>query len=206
MKSGNNNNRAVLTIALLTFFCGQVVSATPVAAQDAAELSLEELMRVEVTSVSKKKEVLGETAAAVFVITEDDIRRSGVTSVPEALRLAPGLHVARVDANRWAISARGSNGLFANKLLVLIDGRSVYTPFFSGTYWSAQDTFLPDVERIEVLRGPGTAVWGANAVNGSVTRQGGEPGSAGGVWLGEVILLWHKEVKGGENGKNGKRP
>jgi iron complex outermembrane receptor protein len=136
--------------------------------RDLTELSLEELMNIEVTTASKKTEKLSEAATAVYVITQEDIRRSGVTSIPEALRLAPGLTVGRVDAHTWAISARGFNDIFANKLLVLIDGRSVYTPLFSGVYWDVQDTFLEDVERIEVIRGPGATVWGANAVNGVI--------------------------------------
>ncbi len=135
---------------------------------DLTELSLEALMDIEVTSVSKRGEQLGESAAAVFVLTQDDIRRSGATSIPEVLRLAPGLHVARIDSTRWAISARGFNGLFANTLLVLIDGRTVYTPLFSGVFWDVQDTLLTDIERIEIIRGPGAAVWGANAVNGVI--------------------------------------
>lgn len=121
-----------------------------------------------VTSVSKKKQKLSEAAAAVYVITQDDIRRSGATSIPEALRMVPGLQVARLDANKWAVSSRGFNGRFANKLLVLIDGRSVYSPLFSGVYWDVQDTLLEDVDRIEVIRGPGATLWGANAVNGVI--------------------------------------
>ena len=104
----------------------------------------------------------------MFVITQEDIRRSGARSIPEALRLAPGLEVARIDANKWAIASRGFNGRFTNKLLVLIDGRSVYTPLFSGVYWNVQDVFLEDVDRIEVIRGPGATLWGANAVNGVI--------------------------------------
>ncbi len=135
---------------------------------------LEDLLSMEVTSVAKKKQPLNEVAAATFIITGEDIRRAGVTSIPEALRLAPGIQVARIDANKWAISSRGFNSQFANKLLVMIDGRTVYTPAFSGVYWDAQDTLLEDVDRIEVIRGPGAAVWGANAVNGVIniiTRQ-----------------------------------
>ncbi|MDY6974103.1 MAG: TonB-dependent receptor plug domain-containing protein, partial [Thermodesulfobacteriota bacterium] len=138
------------------------------------KLSIEDLLKLEVTSVSKKREMLSEAAAAVFVITQEDIRRSGATSIPEALRMVPGLQVARIDANKWAITSRGFNGRFANKLLVLIDGRSVYTPLYSGVFWNVQDTFIEDVERIEVIRGPGAALWGANAVNGVInviTRQ-----------------------------------
>jgi iron complex outermembrane receptor protein len=132
------------------------------------ELSLEELLDVEVTSVSRKAERRFDAAAAVHVITSEDIRRSGVTSLPEALRLAPGVQVARIDANRWAISIRGFNSRFANKLLVLIDGRTLYSPFFSGVYWDVQDTVLEDIDRIEVIRGPGATLWGANAVNGII--------------------------------------
>ncbi len=135
---------------------------------DLTQLSLEELMNIEVTSVAKKPQRLAAAAAAIFVITHEDIRRSGATSLPEALRMVPGLQVARIDANKWAITARGFNGRFANKLLVLIDGRSVYTPSFSGVYWEVQDTLLEDVERIEVIRGPGATLWGANAVNGII--------------------------------------
>src|SRR5436190_9633176 len=135
---------------------------------DFTQLTLEQLANYPVTSVSKSEEKLSTAAAAIYVITEDDIRHSGVTSIPEALRMAPGVEVARVDAHTWAISARGFNDYFANKLLVLQDGRSVYTPLFSGVYWDAQDTLLEDVDRIEVIRGPGAALWGANAVNGVI--------------------------------------
>jgi len=135
---------------------------------DLMALSLEELTSLEVTSVSRKSQKVSEAAAAVFVITQDDIRRSGATSIPDALRLAPGLSVARIDGSKWAISSRGFNGRYANKLLVLIDGRSVYSSLFSGVYWDVQDTLLDDVERIEVIRGPGATLWGANAVNGVI--------------------------------------
>jgi len=135
---------------------------------DVATLSMEDLMNLQVTSVSKRTQKVSEAAAAVFVITQEDIRRSGATSIPEALRLAPGLQVARIDENKWAIAARGFNGRFDNKLLVLIDGRSVYTPLFSGVYWNVQDVMLEDVDRIEVIRGPGATLWGANAVNGVI--------------------------------------
>ena len=132
------------------------------------DMNIEELLSMEVTSVSKKKQRLSESAAAIFVITHDDIRRSGVTSIPEALRLAPGIQVAKIDNAKWAISSRGFNTQFANKLLVLIDGRSVYTQSYSGVYWEDQDTLLEDVDRIEVIRGPGATLWGANAVNGVI--------------------------------------
>jgi iron complex outermembrane receptor protein len=132
------------------------------------DLPIEDLLNIEVTSASKKKQRLHETATAIFVISQEDIRRAGVTSIPEALRMAPGLYVARIDANKWVVSSRGFSAQFANKLLVLVDGRSVYTPAYSGVYWDVQDTLLEDVERIEVIRGPGATLWGANAVNGVI--------------------------------------
>ncbi|HXH38577.1 MAG TPA: TonB-dependent receptor [Thermoanaerobaculia bacterium] len=157
--------------------------------RDLASLSVDDLMNVEVTSVSRRGEKLSDTAAAVFVITQDDIRRSGATTIPEILRIVPGLNVARLNGNSWAVSARGSNGQFANKLLVMIDGRSVYTPLFSGVFWDVQDTLLEDIDRIEVIRGPGGTLWGANAVNGiiniitkhAIETQGALLSSGGGV-------------------------
>lgn len=121
-----------------------------------------------VSTVSRREQKVKETDAAVYVITQEDIRRSGANSIPEILRIVPGVNVARIDANKWAISIRGFNNRYADKLLVLIDGRTVYTPLFAGTYWDVQDTLLEDVERIEVIRGPGGALWGANAVNGII--------------------------------------
>jgi iron complex outermembrane recepter protein len=135
---------------------------------DVTAMSMEDLMNVQVTSVSKRTQKLADAAAAIFVITQDDIRRSGATSIPEALRMVPGVQVARIDENKWAIASRGFNGRFDNKLLVLIDGRSVYTPLFSGVYWNIQDVMLEDVDRIEVIRGPGATLWGANAVDGVI--------------------------------------
>ncbi len=145
---------------------------SPLQASDSIDnylsLDLQELLSLEVTSVSKKKHKLGDSAAAIHVITNEDIRRSGVTSIPEALRLAPGILVARIDSNKWVVSSRGSGSQFANKLLVLIDGRTVYTPTYSGVYWEVQDVLLEDIDRIEVIRGPGATLWGANAVNGVI--------------------------------------
>ena len=153
-------------------FLGLASVASSAFAQQAnpglADLSLEELANLQITSVSRRAERLSDAAASIFAITGDDIRRSGVTSLPEALRLAPNLQVARVDARQYAISARGFNSTTANKLLVLIDGRTVYTPLFSGVFWDAQDVFLEDVQRIEVISGPGATLWGANAVNGII--------------------------------------
>ena len=133
-----------------------------------AELSLEQLMNETVTSVSKKEQKLGDAAAAIAVLSNDDLRRSGATSIAEALRSVPGLNVNNFNSSQWAISARGFNGLYANKLLVLVDGRAVYTPLFAGVYWDLQQSMLEDVDRIEVIRGPGATVWGANAVNGVI--------------------------------------
>jgi iron complex outermembrane receptor protein len=131
-------------------------------------LSLEELADMRVSILSKRPERLADSAAAVFVLTSDDIRRSGYTTIPELLRLVPGMNVARIDTSEWAISSRGFNSRFANKLLVMVDGRSVYDSLFSGVYWEAVDYLLPDIERIEVIRGPGASTWGANAVNGVI--------------------------------------
>ncbi len=123
---------------------------------------------VEVSSVTRQTRPLAETAAAAFVIGAEDIRRSGATSIPEVLRMVPGVEVARIDANKWAVTIRGFNGRFADKLLVMIDGMSVYTPFFCNVFWDVQDVPLEDIARIEVIRGPGGSIWGANAVNGVI--------------------------------------
>lgn len=130
--------------------------------------SLEELLQVKVSTVGKRQQRLNRAAAAVFVISREDIRRSGATSIPEVLRLAPGVHVARVTGSTWAVTIRGFNGIFSNKLLVLVDGQTVYNPLFSGVWWHLQDPPLEDIEQIEVVRGPAAAVWGANAVNGVI--------------------------------------
>ncbi len=156
---------------MLAGFAAVLLAANSGAQQsvpDVTTLSVEDLMNMQVTSVSKRTQKVADAAAAVFVITQEDIRRSGATSIPEALRLVPGLEVARIDENKWAIASRGFNGRFDNKLLVLIDGRSVYTPLFSGVYWNVQDVMLEDIDRIEVIRGPGATLWGANAVNGVI--------------------------------------
>ena len=133
-----------------------------------SKLGLEQLMNIKVTSVSRTRSTVGESAAAVYVITQEDIRRSGATTIAELLRRVPGMDVARIDNNTWAISSRGFNGQYADKLLVLVDGRSVYNPLFSGVFWDDLAYPLDDIERIEVIRGPGASVWGANAVNGVV--------------------------------------
>src|SRR5207302_431784 len=161
--------RRILSLAVLAvFLSGSASAQSPQGVPDISRMSIEELMSVEVTSVAKRPQRVADAAAAVFVITQEDIRRSGAASIPEALQMVPGLEVARIDSNKWAIASRGFNGRFDNKLLVLIDGRSVYTPLFSGVYWNVQDVMLEDIDRIEVIRGPGATLWGANAVNGVI--------------------------------------
>ena len=147
-------------------------AARPARAQtqpaDLAVATLEDLMNIQVTSASRKEQRAEDVPAAIYVITRDDIRRSGMTSVPDLLRLVPGVQVAQINSNKWAVSVRGFNGLYSNKLLVLVDGRSVYNPLFATVLWDTEDIVLADVDRIEVIRGPGGAVWGANAVNGVI--------------------------------------
>jgi iron complex outermembrane recepter protein len=153
----------------VVFFSIICVGQTFAAQQERlTELSLEELGNIKVTSVSKEPEQVWKTPAAIFVITNEDIRRSGATSIPEALRLAPGVEVARVDSDHWSVGIRGFGGVLASKILVLIDGRSVYTPLYAGVYWQEQNVMLEDIDRIEIIRGPGGTVWGANAVDGVI--------------------------------------
>ena len=141
-------------------------AATP--QKDLTSTSIEDLMNMEVTSASKKEQKLSRVAAAIFVITQEDIRRSGATNIPDVLRMVPGVQVAQINGSTWAITARGFDGQYSNKLLVLVDGRTVYSPIFSGTFWGSQNLLLENIDRIEVIRGPGAAVWGANAVNGVI--------------------------------------
>jgi iron complex outermembrane receptor protein len=158
--------RACLVLAVL------VTTALPAWPQekttDLTNQSIEDLMNVEVTSVSKTEEKLSKTASAVFVISQEDIRRSGATNIADLLRMVPGMDVAQINANAWAVSARGFNGRFSNELMVLVDGRSIYTPTFGGVFWEVLDMPLENIERIEVIRGPGGSIWGENAVNGVV--------------------------------------
>jgi iron complex outermembrane receptor protein len=135
---------------------------------DLALVSVEDLLNIEITSASRKEQRADAVPAAVYVITQDDIRRSGYTTLPDLFRLVPGMQVAQINGNKWAVSARGFNGLYADKLLVLVDGRTVYNRLFSGVLWDAEDILLEDVDRIEIIRGPGGAMWGANAVNGVI--------------------------------------
>jgi iron complex outermembrane receptor protein len=170
----------VVTLQLLLALAGvsgaRSVHAIETAALDIKRLTLEELMSIDVYSASRRAEPVQGVPSAVFVLTNEEIRRSGVTNIPDALRLVPGVNVARVDGNKWGVSIRGNPGGFAgsagartsNKLLVLVDGRSIYDPLFGGTFWESQDTVLADIDRIEVIRGPGGSLWGANAVNGII--------------------------------------
>ena len=164
--------------------CELVVIALPMLAAraqnvppDLTTLKIEDLMNVDVTSASKKEQKLSRVPAAIFVITQEDIHRSGATNLPDLLRMVPGLEVAQINPSTWAISARGFNGQYSNKLLVLIDGRTVYTPTFSGVFWNAQDVPLDLIGRIEIIRGPGATVWGANALNGVINIISKEAGA-----------------------------
>jgi iron complex outermembrane receptor protein len=163
IKKGQNR---IILISMI--FCIITVSGWGQTPIDLTELSLEELMSLEVTSVVKKPLKLLDVPAAVFVLSSEDINRSGYRLIPELMRLSPGMEVASIDANKWAISARGFGDRFANKLLVLMDGRSVYISPFSGVYWDVQDYIIEDIDRIEIVRGPGASLWGANAVNGVI--------------------------------------
>ena len=183
---------ALLVLIVCAAAWGQTPQSNRVpvsAASDLTQVSIENLMNVEVSSVSKKDQKLLRTAAAVFVLTQEDIRRSGATNIPDLLRLVPGLDVAQIDASDWAVTSRGFNARFANKLLVLIDGRSLYSPDFAGVLWQVQNLMLEDIDRIEVIRGPGATLWGANAVTGVINiltkkskdTQGGLLSAGGGM-------------------------
>jgi iron complex outermembrane receptor protein len=152
----------------LLFAVNACVGSPAASTNDLAELSLEDLMRVKITSVSKRPEVLGGAAAAIHLITGDDVRREGFLNLADSLRYVPGMQVAQINSHSWGVSARGFNAEYATKLLVLLDGRSVYTPLNAGVYWDTLDLMLEDLDRIEVIRGPGGTLWGANAVNGVI--------------------------------------
>jgi iron complex outermembrane recepter protein len=161
--------RIVRIVSILTILASLAGPAWPQQRPpDLTTQSLEDLMNIEVTSVSKKEQKLSDAAAAIFVITQEDIEQSGATNIPDLLRMVPGMQVAQINSSSWAISARGFDGQYSNKLLVLIDGRTVYSPIFSGVFWDAQAVPLETIGRIEVIRGPGATVWGANGVNGVI--------------------------------------
>ena len=162
----------ILFYCLLCFEFSVIASPTEKTSDPTFEeleaMDFDALMNLKIQSVSKKEEKLADAAAAVFVISQEDIRRSDATVIPELFRMVPGMQVARIDSNKWAVTSRGSNSRFANKLLVLIDGRSIYTSYFSGVYWDEHNLVMEDIERIEIIRGPGGTLWGANAVNGVI--------------------------------------
>ena len=182
---------AVLFFSLLAALALAQVKPVLPSASDLKKLRVDQLMDIEVTSVSKHPEKLFESASAIQVVTGEEIRRSGASNLAEALRLASNLEVAQIDSRQWAVTARGFNTLFADKMLVLIDGRTVYTPLYAGVYWDVQDVLLQDLDRIEVISGPGATQWGANAVNGVINittksakdTQGGLVSGIGGTVL-----------------------
>lgn len=179
----------VCAVFVFTFFVLSPLSADVVPSDsiDLTELSIEELMNIEITSVSKKVEKLSGASAAVYVITKDEIKRSGAASLPELFRLVPGVQVGRTDSSKWWIGIRGFNELYSNKLLVLVDGRSVYTPLYSGVYWNIQDLVLDDIDRIEIVRGPGATMWGSNAVSGIINIVTKNSKDTGGLLISENV-------------------
>jgi iron complex outermembrane receptor protein len=183
-----------------------VTAAVGWSQRDLGEASLEELLNTKITSVSKKEQKLSQAAAAIFVINQDDIRRSGATSIPDLLRMAPGVEVAQINANRWAVSIRGFNTAYANKVLVLIDGRSVYSGTYSGVIWDQVSMPVEEIERIEVIRGPGGSVWGANAVNGviNIVTKPSQGTKGGMVALGAGSSVTDDTMRyGGDLGRSG---
>ena len=192
----------ILLAALIASIASPTNGFAQTKVPDLSKVSIEDLMNIEITSASRKEQRAADVAAAVFVITHDDIRRSGMTTIPDLLRLAPGVEVAQINSNKWAVSVRGFNALYANKLLVLVDGRSLYNRIFSGVLWDTEDLMVDDIDRIEVIRGPGAAMWGANAVNavinivtktaadtqgGLVRVDGGSSGAQGAVRYGGTL-------------------
>src|SRR3569833_240343 len=170
-----------LITAIFAFAGGAYLNAQDCSIRDLSSLNLEQLTRIEVSTASRREQTLFGTPAAVYVITHEELMRSGATSVPEALRMVPGIEVAQIDANKWAVSARGFNSRFANKMLIMIDGRSIYNPVYSGTLWDQNGLLLDDIDRIEIVRGPGATMWGANAVNGVINVVTSKPRYTDGV-------------------------
>jgi iron complex outermembrane receptor protein len=202
------NARRKILAAACGFFALTAAAAYPQSApKDLGQMSIEDLSTLRVTSASKKEESVQRAAAAIYVITQEDIRRSGATNIPDLLRMVPGLDIAQASGTTWAVTSRGFNSQDANKLLVLIDGRTVYSPLVSGVFWEDLDVVLEDVERIEVIRGPGAALWGTNAVNGVIniiTKKAGDTQgglvSAGGGNLHEGFGLFQYGGKAGSHG------
>jgi iron complex outermembrane receptor protein len=192
----------VTTMVLLINTLSVAQTPTEVASIALKKLSIEDLMNVEVTSVSKRPEKLTEVPSAIQVISHEDIHRSGATTLPDALRLATNLQVAQLNSHAWIISARGFNGVFSNKLLVMIDGRTVYSPLFAGVFWDAQSILLEDVDRIEVISGPGGALWGVNAVNGVINIITKSPTDTKGLYASQAMgtfLNRHGSMRYGGN-------
>ena len=204
--------RMRVVLLVMSVIAGLARQAAGQTTEELKRLSLEDLLNVDVTTVSRSPEPTMRVPAAVYVITGDDLRRSGAQTLADALRLAPGVQVARISAGTWAIGVRGFADRLARSMLVLIDGRAVYSALFAGTYWETQDTFLEDVERIEVIRGPGGTLWGANAVNGIINiitktarathgiagtaGAGSQDARAGARFGGAVGAAWHYRVYG----------
>jgi iron complex outermembrane receptor protein len=200
-----DSQRVVRRCAFLALLACLALPAGSAQTPDLTQKSLEDLMNIDVTSVSKKAQKTSETAAAVFVISAEEIRRSGAQNIPDLLRMVPGLDVAQINGSQWAISARGFNGQYSNKLLVLIDGRTVYNTVFAGVFWDSQIVPLESIERIEVIRGPGAAVWGSNAVNGVIniitksaneTQGGSVDAGAGDTIIGPETIRYGGKVRG----------
>src|SRR3984957_2626080 len=160
--------RTAPLVATILVVLTSLEAGGPSGASDLGDASLEDLMNIEVTTVSRKEQKLSQAPAAVYVITQEDIRRSGMTSIPDLLRMVPGLQVGQMQGGAWGVSARGFNSQSSDKMLVLVDGRSIYSPVTKGVFWDEQDILLEDIDRIEVIRGPGATLWGANAVNGVI--------------------------------------
>ncbi len=189
-----NNSFLFAAFSAMILSTPAILSPALCLGEDLGLLSLSELLDVEVISGAKVPEKATATPAAIFVITQEDLRRNSVQSIPEALRMVPGMHVYQIDANKWAVSARGSASRFSNKMLVMIDGRTVYSPLFSGVFWDVQDVMIEDIDRIEVIRGPGGTLWGANAVNGVVNIISKESADTQGA----LVALQAESSKSGE--------
>lgn len=183
----------LLSLAVI-WACG--MRAVPVLAsgEDLSVLSLDELLDLDVVSVAKVPEKITKTPAAIYIVTQEDIRRSGANTIPDVLRMVPGMHVYQIDANKWAVSARGYASRYANKMLVMVDGRTVYSPLFSGVFWDSQDLMLGDIERIEVIRGPGGTLWGANAVNGIINIMSKDSADSQGVLIKAELGTYEQEI------------
>jgi len=178
-------------ILILFLICPEFLLAQGI---DLTNLSLEELMNLEITTILKEEKKVKDIPASIYVITKEDIRNSGATSIPELLRMVPGVDVAQINSHLWAITIRGFNDEYSNKLLVLIDGRSVYYPLFSGVCWDKQDLILEDIERIEIIRGPGASVWGANAVNGVINIVTKKSQDTQGLYGSILVGNYYKEI------------